>query len=94
MKILTWIKHFILHLIKRLLQIIFGILFFLICGIIYIVTYEPGTRKKVTPRKVRRIRFLTKVKLHFYKILAPYWGFQECSYLTRLYNRFHFLIDE
>lgn len=94
MKILIWIKDFILHFIRRLLQITISILVSFICGIIYIVTYEPGTYKRVTKRKIRRIRALTKLKLNIYKYFKPICVFMHDSYLERLYNKFHFLIDK
>jgi len=94
MKILIWIKDFILHFFKRIFQILSSIIIMFACSIIYVLTYEPGTEYKVTIRKARRIRFLTKLKLYVYKWLSPYWNFQKNSYLSRLYNRFHFLIDK
>ena len=105
MKILIWIKDFLLHLIRRILkivihlirrilQIILSLLISIICGIIYAVTYEPGTYQQVTKRKVRRIRALTKLKLYIYKYFKPVCVFMHDSYLNRLYNKFHFLIDK
>ena len=94
MKILIWVKDFILHFIRRLLQISISILVSFVCGIIYIVTYEPGTYRRVTKRKIRRIRALTKLKLHIYKYFKPICVFMHDRYLERLYNKFHFLIDK
>ena len=94
MKILIWIKDFILHFIRRLLQIFFGIFISLICGIIFVVTYEPNTYGRPTKRKVRRIRRLTKLKLYAYKYFKPVCVFMHDCYLGRLYNKFHFLIDK
>jgi len=94
MKILIWIKDFILHLIRRMLQIVFSLFISIVCGIIYVVTYEPGTAKRVTKRKIRRIRRLTKFKLYIYKYFKPMCVFMHDCYLRRLYNKFHFLIDK
>jgi hypothetical protein len=94
MKVLIWIKNFFLHFIKRILQILTSIVVMFACSIIYVLTYEPGTENRVTIRKAKRIRFLTKLKLYVYKWLSPYWNFQKNSYLSCLYNRFHFLIDK
>ena len=94
MKILICIKDFILHFIRRLLQITLSILVSFVCGIIYIVTYEPGTYRRVTKRKIRRIRVLTKLKLHIYKYFKPICVFMHDNYLEHLYNKFHFLIDK
>lgn len=94
MKILIWIKDFILHFIRRILQILLSIIVLIICGIIYSVTYEPGTYKRVTKRKIRRIRALTKLKLYIYKYFKPVCVFMHDCYLGHLYNKFHFLIDK
>ena len=62
---------------KKLAKIIFNIFrgvcrvtgFFLITIAILLIkalTFEPGTNRQITPRKARRIRFLSKVKLIFF----------------------------
>jgi len=40
-----------------------------IIQIIYFVTYEPGTKRQITPRKARRIRVLSKFKLFVYNTI-------------------------
>lgn len=94
MKILIWIRDFFLHLIRRILQITLSLAVSLACMIIYAVTYEPNTYKRVTKRKVRRIRKLTKLKLYVYKYFKPVCVFMHDCYLANLYNKFHHLIDK
>jgi hypothetical protein len=94
MKILIWLRNFILHFIMRILQIITTPLVSLICVIIYVVTYEPNTHGRATVRKCRRIRRLTKFKLYAYKYFKPICAIMHDTYLTKLYNKFHFLIDK
>lgn len=59
---------YVLSEICRLL--IYSICFFVVgvvCFIIYVVTYERGYKGKVTLRKVKRIRALSRLKLWFYR---------------------------
>jgi hypothetical protein len=93
-KVLIWIKDFILHFIRRVLQIIFPLIFTTACSIIYLVTFEPHTRYRATPRKARRIRVLTKFKLYLYKWFKPYFVFTHDKYFEKLYNRLGFLIEK
>ena len=87
-------KNILIHLVRRILQILFTTVVTLICGIIYLVTYEPGTKKHVTVRKCKRIRALTKLKLYAYKYGSCIFEFLHKDYMRKLYNKFHFLIDK
>jgi len=94
-KILNGIKDFIIHLISRILFFITQILFFITCDLIFVVTFEPGTWKRATKRKIRRIRALTKLKLYAWKYCEPYFKFiGDDVYLEKLYNNFGFLIEK
>lgn len=66
----------------------------LACGIIVVVSYEPGTRGVPTPRKCRRIRRLTKFKLYVYKYVTSHIKYYNGGYLDKVYKKFHFLIDK
>lgn len=94
MKVLIWIKDFILHFIRRIIQITFGFFITVACAIIYTVTFEPNTKKRATPRKARRIRALTKFKLYMYKWFGPIFDFTHNTYMRNLYYRMGFLINE
>lgn len=88
------IKNFFIHFLRRILQIAGSLLLFITCAVIYLVTLEPGTSKRATARKARRIKTLTKVKLYAYKWFKSYWEFTHNIYLEQLYNNFHFLIEK
>lgn len=94
MKIVNWLIDVFLHLIRRIIQIIFPIILQIICLIIYIVTFEPNTKHKPTKRKAKRIRFLTKTKLYIYRWFKPIFLFAHSEYFPKLYERFHYLIDK
>ena len=93
MDILVGIKNIILHIIRRLLQIILQISLFFICAIIYLVTYEPNTFRRVTVRKIRRIKIFTKIKVYLYKHFSKFWEFMHDDYLKKIYNKFYYLND-
>lgn len=94
MNILIKIKAFILHFFRRLFRIVIDFVAWLICTLIYFVTFEPNTRHKATFRKARRIRALTKFKLYLYKWFKPVFKFLHYDYFDRLDNKFHFLIEK
>ena len=94
MQIFEWINNTILHIIRRFLQIVITFTVSLVCGIIYLVTYEPNTYRRVTKRKCRRIRVLTKFKLYVYKYFAPVCHFLHDDYMEQLYYNFNFLINK
>ena len=93
MNIFNKILDIILHFIRRVLKICFGFIFSIICIVIYVVTFEPNTRHRATKRKAKRIRILTKVKLYLYKWFKPLFKFLRYDYFDKLYNNFHFLIE-
>ena len=53
------------NIIRGFVRLPFYLLVFLVQAIIYIITFEPGTKKVLTVRKARRIRLLTKWKMKF-----------------------------
>lgn len=93
MKVLIWIKDFILHFIRRVLQITINFTVYVVCLLIYFVTFEPYSGTKATKRKAKRIRALTKFKLYMYKWFKPLFDFTHNYYLRDLYNRMGFIIE-
>lgn len=60
----------------------------IVCTLIFLVTYEPGKWKKVTLRKIRRIRTLTKFKLWMWNTFPWYFKFiHDDKYYTQLEER-------
>lgn len=53
------------NIIRGFVRLFFRLLVLIVQILIYVVTFEPGSRKKLTVRKARRIRFLTKWKMRF-----------------------------
>ena len=86
-KFLIWLKNFFIHFIRRILYFLTKLIVTIICFIIYIFTFEPNSRKKVTMRKIKRIRRLTKVKLWIWKNFGWYFRFIHDNYLDGLANR-------
>lgn len=85
---LTKLLNFFIHFFRRLLFFTTQFIFLIICFIIFVVTYEPNMRKKVTARKIRRIRALTKVKLWLWKHFAWYFKFiHKDKYFENLERR-------
>ena len=83
------IGDFFTHLIRRILFFLTNMVISLICGIIYLVTYEPNTKKKVTVRKIRRIRRLTNIKLWIWRNFGWYFRFiHNSKYLETLEVKF------
>ena len=52
---------------RNYIRFLVSILIHVICFLIFLVTYEYGQNKKVTLRKIKRIRFFTKVKIFFFR---------------------------
>ena len=76
--------------LRGLFGLIFRILVIILFGLIYVFTWEPGTKGQITQKKARRIRKLTKVKM---KILSamPKWLLNLLvldGYKDSLLNRF------
>ena len=90
---LTTIKNFVIHFFRRLTHLIIAFLFFLFAFLIFIITIEPGKMGKVTLRKVKRIRALTKFKVYLYKYCKPIFDFAHYKYFENLYNKYYFLIE-
>jgi hypothetical protein len=87
-KFLRAILNFFIHFFRRLLYFLTQIILLLVCQIIYFVTYEPNTSKKVTMRKIKRIRKLTKFKLWLWKHFGWYFKFiHKDKYLNDLQVR-------
>ena len=81
-------KNFIIHFFRRLLFFITKIIATTACLLIFLITIEPGKWKKVTKRKIRRIRALTKFKLWLWKHFRWYFEFiHDTKYLENLENR-------
>ena len=74
-KFLIGLMNFLIHFIRRILYFLTQIIIVIICNIIFFVTFEPNTREKVTMRKIRRIRRLTKFKLWLWKYFGWYFKF-------------------
>lgn len=82
------VLQFILHFFRRLLFFFTKFTANIICAIIFIVTYEPCKFKKVTKRKIRRIRALTKFKLWLWRTFRWYFEFiHDTKYLETLEKR-------
>ena len=87
-KFLKRLSEFLIHFFRRLLYFLTQIIIMVICQIIYVVTYEFGKGKKVTMRKIRRIRSLTKFKLWLWRNFDWYFKFiHNDDYLRKLDER-------
>lgn len=83
------ILNFFIHFIRRILFFTYHIIFNLVCIIIFVLTYEPHQYKKVTKRKIRRIRALTNFKLWMWKNFKPFFYFIHSNkYYEDLERRF------
>ena len=60
------IKKCLLEIFYNLLRIFFYLILSASLTLIYVFTYEFGKSKKVTKRKIRRVKFFNNVK-HFFK---------------------------
>lgn len=80
MEFLKGLLRVIHNIIRGFVRLPFYLLVFFLQGIIYLITFEPGTKKTLTVRKARRIRFLTKLKMRFLNSLpvpiAKYLGIE------------------
>lgn len=69
------------NIIRGFVRLAFRIPIFIAQALIYAATFEPGKVRVLTPRKARRIRALTKLKLWFLNSLptfiAKYLGVEE-----------------
>lgn len=83
------LMNFFIHFIRRILFFLTQIIISLVCGLIYLVTYEPHTKKKVTMRKIRRIRRLTNFKLWMWRNFGWYFRFiHDSKYFENLEAKF------
>lgn len=83
------IKKFVIHFFRRLLFFITQIIFQLVCLIIFLITFEPHAWKKITLRKIKRIRRLTRFKLWLWKHFDWYIKFiHDDKYYIDLEKRF------
>lgn len=88
-KFLKGVLDFFIHFFRRLLYFLTRIIFLLVCDIIFLVTYEPGKWKKVTMRKIKRIRRLTNFKLFLWHKFPWFINFiHRGDYYERLEGRF------
>ena len=94
MKVLKKIIDIIVHFFRRLSYFIPYTIGAIICLIIKLVTYEPNTTRRVTVRKAKRIRRLTKFKLYVWKYFPWYFKFIHDDYFENLNNKFGFLIEK
>ena len=86
---LVEIANFLIHFIRRILFFTTKIIISLICILIYVVTYEPNTKEKVTKRKIRRIRNLTNFKLWVWRNFEWYFRFiHDFKYFENLEKKF------
>lgn len=79
------LKNVLYELMINIIALICGAIIEFVCFLIYIVTYETGSKGKVTLRKIKRIRVLTRLKLWFFekhRHLAKFIG--EYTYLMYL----------
>ena len=60
----------IYNIFRGVARTVFYLFILILQGIIFALTYERGTIKKITPRKARRIRLLSKIKM-FLLNLSP-----------------------
>lgn len=76
--------------IRNYVRFFVSLIVHLICLLIFIVTYEPFQWKKVTKRKIRRIRALTKFKIwifkHFPKTLQYLGKYNYYEKLSKKYG--------
>lgn len=56
----------IFNIFRFFCRFIFFVLLYLIIYLIKFLTYEPGKKNTITPRKARRIRMLSSLKLWFF----------------------------
>lgn len=59
----------IYNIIRGIVRAVLFLLLLLVQRIIYVVTFEPGTKREITVRKARRIRALSKLKFVFLNAL-------------------------
>ena len=52
----------IYNIFRGVVRFVVWIFTVLLANLIYLLTIEPGTKNKITPRKARRIRAMSKVK--------------------------------
>ena len=89
MKYINKIFYILRHFVKRVLFFLTKIIFILVCDIIFILTYEPFKWKKITKRKIKRIRCLTKFKLWLWKHFRWYIEFiGDDKYYKNLEKRY------
>lgn len=93
-QIIIGLKNFFNHLFRRIFKIIFNLILLIIFLLIFIITFERNTRGKVTIRKIKRIRKLTKFKLYLYKYFKNFFKWIRNDYFENLYNNFSFLIEK
>lgn len=53
----------IFNIIRGVVRVVSFFAFIVVLNLIRLITYEPWAKSSLTKRKIRRIRFLTKVKL-------------------------------
>lgn len=85
---------FVLRLLNRIVRLLFVLLITLFVYLIYGLTYEPGTKGKVTIRKIKRIRFLTKVKLYSWKYFSWFFIWIDNKYIESVYKKFSHQIEK
>jgi hypothetical protein len=78
------IRPMLKDILRYLVIALVDILLFIVCWLIYAVTYERGKNGILTVRKARRIRALTKLKLWFYRHFKG-----TCKYLDFDLERLH-----
>ena len=62
----------IYNIIRGITRTIFYLFILLLQGIIFALTYEKDTKKKITPRKARRIRLLSKIKMFLLNLFPTF----------------------
>lgn len=83
------LMNFFIHFVRRILFFLTKIIIALVCMSIYLITYEPGKKKEVTRRKIKRIRVLTNFKLWLWKNCGWYFKFiHDAKYFENLEARF------
>lgn len=94
LKIVKTIWGILVHFVRRVLYFTTQIVISLITTTIYIVTFEPHTYGKMTRRKVKRINFMSKLKLYLYKYFGWFFDFIHDYYFRNYYHKNKYQIEK
>lgn len=82
------ILKIIYNIIRGVCRLVFRLVTILIVLLLKLATYEPGKKDEITPRKARRIRALSKLKLWFFNTMP------DCIVSFLGYSNYKIYINE